>query len=134
MRIVLDASMAVSFVLDDEFTAQSKRALAAIARYGGIVPALWDFEVLNAVRSAERRGRLSPAALTNAVNGLSRLPIERDHGVVDGLRLVTLAREFEISVYDAAYLGLALDLNLPLASLDDGLIAAAGAAGVRLAK
>ena len=131
MRCVLDASMAVSFILDDEFTAQSKRVLARVARDGALVPALWDSEVLNALRSAEKRGRLSPAALANAVHGIEALPIERDHRPADGLRLVTLAREFDLSVYDATYLALALDGNLPLAALDARLVAAAKAAGAQ---
>lgn len=130
MRCVLDASMALSFVLADEFTARSKRTLATIARDGAIVPLLWEFEVANGLRSAERRGRMSAAALTNAIHGLQMLPIERDHRPVDGLRLVTVAREFDLSAYDASYLALALDMNLSLATLDDGLTAAASAAGV----
>ena len=134
MTCVLDASMALSFVLADEFTAKSKRTLATVARGGAIVPALWDFEVMNALRSAEKRGRLSAAALTNAIHGLERLPIERDHRVVDGLRLTAIAREFDVSVYDASFLALSLDVNLPLATLDQRLIAAARASGVTLVK
>ena len=134
MRCVLDASMAVSFVLHDEFTAQGKRVLSRVAREGALVPTLWDSEVLNALRSAERRGRLSPAALANAVHGLAALPIERDHRPVDGMRLTTLAREFDLSVYDATYLALALDHNLPLAALDARLVAAAKLAGAQLVK
>jgi predicted nucleic acid-binding protein len=134
MRCVLDASMAVSFVLDDEFTAQSKRVLALVAREGAMVPAVWEGEVLNALRSAEKRGRLSPAALANAVHGLAALPIERDHQPADGLRLTTLAREFELSVYDAMYLALSLDQNLPLAALDARLVAAAKLAGAQVVR
>jgi predicted nucleic acid-binding protein len=123
--------MALSFVLADEFTSVSRRTLAALARDGAVVPALWDFEVLNALRSAERQGRLTSAALANAIHGLQGLPVERDRRPVDGLRLTSLAAEFDISVYDAAYLALALDANLPLASLDLRLNSAAKAAGVR---
>ena len=134
MKVVLDASMSLSFVLADEFTALSKRTLAALARDGAVVPALWDFEVLNALRSAERRGRLTAAALANAIHGLQGLPVERDRRPVDGLRLTSLAAEFDISVYDAAYLALALDANLPLATLDARLLAAAKLAGAQLVK
>jgi predicted nucleic acid-binding protein len=134
MRCVLDASMAMSFVLDDEFTAQSKRVLALVAREGALVPAVWEAEILNALRSAEKRGRLSPAALANAVHGLASLPIERDHRPADGLRLTTLAHEFDLSVYDAMYLALALDSNLPLAALDARLLAAAKGAGAHIVR
>jgi predicted nucleic acid-binding protein len=130
VRVVLDASMALSFVLADEFTAVSKRTLAGVAREGALVPVLWDFEVINGLRSAERRGRLTAAALTNAIHGLQGLRVERDHRPIDALRLASLAAEFDISAYDAAYLALALDANLPLASLDVRLNSAAKAAGV----
>jgi predicted nucleic acid-binding protein len=131
VRVVLDASMALSFVLADEFTAVSKRTLAGVAREGALVPVLWDFEVINGLRSAERRGRLTAAALTNAIHGLQGLRVERDHRPIDGLRLASLAREFDLSVYDAAYLALAIDADLPLASLDARLTSAGEAAGVR---
>ena len=134
MTLVLDASMAVSFVLADEFTAKSKRALAAVAADGAVVPTLWDLEVVNALASAERRGRLTPAAMTNGLNGLTRLPINRDHRPVDHLRLTALMREFAISGYDATYLALALDDNLALATLDDRLGHAATKAGVHLSR
>jgi predicted nucleic acid-binding protein len=132
MTLVLDASMAVSFVLADEFGSKSKRALAHVADQGAVVPTLWDFEVANALVSAERRRRLTSAALSNALSGLARLPIRRDLRPIDHQRLASVSREFDVSVYDAAYLSLALRDNLPLASLDERLIASATKAGVRI--
>lgn len=129
-RCVLDASMALSFVLADEFTDRSQAALDVISRHGAVVPALWDYEVVNALHAASRRGRLTPAAHANAVRGLGGLPVERDSRPVDWLRLTSLAREHHLSAYDAAYLGLALDLNLGLATLDDRIRIAATSAGI----
>ncbi len=134
MRCALDASITVSFVIADEFSSRSKRALAAVARDGAVVPSLWQFEVLNSLWSAERRGRISISDLTNAISGLDQLPIDVDSRAVDGLRLTARAREFGLSVSDASYLGLALDSNLPLATLDSQLARAATAAGVDLLK
>jgi predicted nucleic acid-binding protein len=122
--------MTLSFVLADEFSADSEHVLSAVARDGAVVPALWDFEVLNGLRSAERRGRLTEAAVTHAWAGLSRLSIERDRSGIDGEHVVALSREHHLSVYDAAYLQLALVRNLPLASLDESLLGAARRAGV----
>jgi predicted nucleic acid-binding protein len=45
-----------------------------------------------------------------------------------------LARRWQRSVYDAQYLELSLRLDLPLASLDRGLLQAAKGAGVLLAE
>lgn len=132
MSCVIDASMALSFVLADEFGTASERTLRTITERGAVAPSLWDYEVLNGLRSAERRGRLTPAALAAAAHGLARLPITIDSHRPDGLRIMDVAREYQLSAYDAAYLALAMDTGLPLATLDDSLATAATKAGVRL--
>lgn len=127
---VLDTSMTLSFVLADEFTPESERVLNEIARQGAVVPTLWDYEVLNALRSAERRGRMTEATTTNALHGLAGLPIERESGPLHGSRVLSVARRYELSAYDAAYLHLAMDHDLPLASLDTRMRSVAADAGV----
>ena len=133
MSCVLDASMTLSFILADAFTAASQRTLDSIAEHGAVAPALWEFEVLNGLRSAEQRGRISEAGITNALRGLAKLPIEQDRRSPDGVRVIGLSREFDVSAYDATYLWLAMEANLPLASLDAGLIRAAHLAGIKIA-
>ena len=64
------------------------------------------------------------AALPIAVDGKPRL-----HAVGNTL---SLARDHNLSAYDAAYLELAMRRGLPLATLDDKLKTAALAAGVVL--
>lgn len=127
---VLDTSMTLSFVLADEFTSESERVLHEIARHGALVPTLWEYEVLNALRSAERQGRMTEASTTNALHGLQGLPIQRDTRALDGQHVLALSRQHRLTAYDAAYVLLALDHNLPLASLDEHMRAAAFEAGV----
>lgn len=131
MRHVLDTSMTLSFVLADEFDAEAERMVAQIARDGAIVPSLWDFEVIDALRSAERRGRLNEVGISTALQGLHALAVERDRRSVDGQRLLSVSREFGLSAYDAAYLVLAIDENMPLATRDVSLLRAAEQAGVK---
>jgi hypothetical protein len=50
--------MALSFVIADEFTAKFKRTLASVVSDGALRADAMDFEVLNAVLSAQIRGRL----------------------------------------------------------------------------
>ena len=116
---VLDTSMTLSFVLADEFTPESEQVLNEVARHGALVPTLWDHEVTNALRNAERRGRMTERATTNALHGLQGLPIERDSRPLDAQHVLSLCRQHEISAYDASYIRLALDQDLPLASLDE---------------
>lgn len=132
MKCVLDASMALSFVLADEFTAESERALSTIAAAGAVVPALWELEVLNGLRSAERRGRITEAAITNALQGLSGLRIETYRHSVDRPQVLAIANRLDLSVYDASYAWVAMQTNLPLATLDSKLGEAAVAAGIAL--
>lgn len=124
--------MALSWILADEFGDRSQRALAIVCEHGAVVPQLWQFEVANGLRSAERRGRITEGAITRALLGLAGLPIEHVGRRPDGQRLVDLARQFELSSYDAAYLSLAIDENLTIATLDAGLERAARQAGVDL--
>lgn len=133
MSLVLDASMALRFVLDDEFDADAEKILTAVATAGAMVPSLWDYEVFTGLRSAERRGRITEAGVAHALHGLAGLPIEHIARRPDGSQLIAIARRYEISVYDASYLRLAMEANLPLASGDVDLRRAAQAAGVALA-
>jgi len=132
VKCVLDASMALSFVLADEFTAESERALSTIAADGALVPALWEFEVLNGLRAAERRGRITEAAITNALQGLSGLRIETHRQSVDRPQVLAIANRLDLSVYDASYAWVAMQTNLPLATLDSRLGKAAASAGIAL--
>ena len=75
MTCVLDASVALSLVLDDEFTAVSEKVISMVSTEGAYVPALWDFEVLNGLRSAERRG--PPSTSTRIGRMPSGSPISR---------------------------------------------------------
>lgn len=84
---------------------------------------------------AERRGRLNGAEVAEARIRLLEMPVAIEDPSLDiaiGLTLV-LAREHNLTVYDAAYLEIAMREGLPLATLDSGLRAAAERAGVELA-
>ena len=132
MKVVLDASVAISFIIIDEFSHQANKALERVAEQGALVPALWDFELANALRSAERRGRISQAGTAQGIAGIKGLDIERVGPPTNLTRLIDVARERDISVYDSSYLALALDRGLPLLTFDTRLGQAAAAAGVHL--
>jgi len=93
---------------------------------------LFRLEVCNVVLVNERRGRISEVDGKAFLRSLARLPIQLDFEPVEP-ELLRLARTFGLSAYDAAYLELALRLDLPLATLDDRLARAGVAAGARLA-
>lgn len=132
MTVVLDASMALSFVLEDEFTEEGSATLAQIAREGALVPALWEVELLNGLRTAEGRGRLPEAAVAHALQAFTALPIRPSTRPVDRIHVLALAKQFTLSACDATYPWTAIAENLPLATKDARLSDAALAAGVPL--
>jgi predicted nucleic acid-binding protein len=91
------------------------------------------FEVANALLALLRRQRIQRDEYDQALLDLgdSRPQID-DEGPLRALDAVSkLAQKYDLSVYDAVYLELALRRNLPLASRDSALNKAAKRTGVR---
>ena len=131
---VLDSSFALAWALPDEASASANRFLRGLPREAELwVPSLWWYEIANALVTAERRGRVSEADALRILELYRGLPLETDSaGGPEALwRFRSLAREHDLSAYDAAYLELAGRRHLTLASLDSKLRRAAARAGVR---
>ncbi|MGB2621235.1 MAG: type II toxin-antitoxin system VapC family toxin [Candidatus Acidiferrum sp.] len=101
-----------------------------------IVPRHWAFEVANSFVIAMRRGRATRLELERAFHALRALPIYTDMtgDATVFTAMVNLAEKHRLSVYDAAYMELAMRSRLPLATLDDDLRAAAASAGIAVLK
>ncbi|MBL8859297.1 MAG: type II toxin-antitoxin system VapC family toxin [Planctomycetes bacterium] len=120
MNLVLDASVALSWCFEDERTDYADSLLDALSEVGAAAPELWAFEVANGLLVAMRKKRIDEDQLTGALEFLHGLPIELSPTPKDRSqgRILELAFESGLSVYDASYLELAERLDLPLASLD----------------
>jgi predicted nucleic acid-binding protein len=123
--------MAIAWVFEDEGP-PPLHILSRVAADGAIVPSLWRLEVASSLRNAVLRRRYTERFVSECLVDLGELPI-----VIDGEtdrhawgRTRELANEHGITVYDAAYLELAMRRKLPLASCDAALIAAARRAGL----
>lgn len=128
--VVIDASVAVGVVSGDETAASALRAWASDGRMM-LAPAVFLIEVANVLVRRRRRP---------AVDVIDDLAFLRDAGVeladrgTDGLEAaIVLADRHTLSVYDATYLWLAMDVDGELATFDQALIRAAQAEGVDLA-
>ncbi len=129
---VLDASVAVAWCFRDEASPAAAALLESMERRTAWVPILWHFEVANLLMQAERRGRATEAGCADFIDTLNALPIETEvamHGRVFG-HVRMLARRHGLTVYDAAYLDVAIQRRIPLATRDRALARAARAAGV----
>jgi predicted nucleic acid-binding protein len=134
-RLVLDASLALAWCFPDEKSAVSEATLDLLSSGGeAFVPVLWPLEVGNALLVAERRKRVTIAQVTAVLQRIAQLPIAVVPLTTDRAfgSILYLARQEQLTEYDAAYLELALREGLPLATLDDDLRRAARRAGIDL--
>jgi predicted nucleic acid-binding protein len=129
---VVDASITLNWLLSDEQSPASDRLLDLVTDKGAIVPSLWRLEIANALQVAVRRNRIDLAYRDTTIQRLQRLPIEVDPETDVHAWSITLhlSDRYRLTVYDAAYLELALRRGLPLASRDQDLVKAALASGV----
>lgn len=127
MPFVLDASTALSLVLEDEksiFVSAAEYTLSKLTEDSAIVPSIFWSEVGNALVVNERRGRLIREQMLDYFQQLKRLPIAISASSVNRF-VLELACRHQLSVYDATYLGLALNEDVALATVDAKLVEAA---------
>ena len=130
---MLDASTTLGWCFENETTATAASTLEHLRDAEAVVPSLWLLELANGLVVAEQRGRITRAESTRFLGLVSELPIRIDPTSTLALTssVLVLARDYELSAYDAAYLELALRGGQPLATLDERLRSAADRAGVR---
>ena len=132
---VADASVAIGWVHPTQATKQTTAMLDAIADGATLeVPALWPLEVANALIVLVRRRKLTENERQAGVGWLRGLRIRVDHemSALAFSQLSELAAAHQLSIYDAAYLELAVRRRLVLGCKDVPLRAAAKHAGVSL--
>jgi predicted nucleic acid-binding protein len=122
--MIVDANVILRAFFPDE---AQERAQAIIEEHvaGRIplkAPDLLPYELANAVWQAERRGRITHAQADEILQAMSGLEIEivsEIWGVPPSWEgMLPLARRFNLSVYDAAYLMLAKEGGEPLLTGD----------------
>lgn len=124
----------MAWCLQDAQSEFASRVLDRLREETATVPDIWAIEVANGLLVAERRSRLSPADAAEAQVLISELPIVLEGQSLDSAlgTLLPLARAHRLTIYDAAYLHLAMREGFPLATLDADLRRAAEAVGVAL--
>jgi predicted nucleic acid-binding protein len=134
VSLVLDTSATLAWIYDEETTEAIRALFDRVADEGAMVPALWRLEVANSLTVAMRRHRIDAEFRRAALADLALLDISTDQHT-DGQawsETLHLADRYRLTVYDAAYLELAQRREVPLATLDQDLRAAAQAAGTAL--
>jgi predicted nucleic acid-binding protein len=131
MPFVIDASTTLCWAFLDETAPSAAAARSRLESDSAVAPGLWWFEVRNALIVNERRKRLQENVTSAFLVLLAKMPISVDRSPNE-TEIMTLARRHRLTVYDAAYLELALRRGEPLATLDRNLAAAAAAESVPL--
>ncbi len=134
MKLVLDASMALAWLFvrqNKEDATCADKVLLALSEAEVFVPSLWHTEIANSLLVAERRRVVTEAQVIDYINRLSALPIITDAATVADRRdlVLALAREHQLTAYDAVYLDLALRTGSILATFDVQLAEAMRSAG-----
>ena len=130
---VLDASMAFAWVLPSQASTAAETLLKRVEEGDEVVvPPLWFLEVANGLLAAERRNTIATPERRLALERLSGLALTIDEAHAQDAfgRTSALAEQYGLSVYDAAYLEVAIRRNLPLGTRDRALRSAAERSGI----
>src|SRR5260221_8628156 len=101
--ILLDASVAASWLLTDELSAYAERVLDEMQRGKPVfVPSLWPLEITNVLFNAERRKRIDAKHRDAAVERVERLPISIVAGptLADLKTIRLLAAKHQLTAYE----------------------------------
>lgn len=125
--LVLDCSVTISWIIQDESNTLASTLLELVTQQGAIVPSIWPLEVGNVLLRAERTKRITSIQRHVAIHALSELLITIDTFTdrYAFLETMELAERHHLTLYDASYLELALRMNIPIATFDKQLQEAA---------
>ena len=96
-----------------------------------VAPVLWRYEVGAVLAKAERNGIIDSQKVADFLTAIRSFDITIDRERTERVltEVYRLAVTYRLTGYDAVYLELALQMNLPLATLDQALAQACRAAG-----
>ncbi len=128
---VLDANVAIEWVIGETPTPVGQRAQEAFADMPVTAPGLFWAETRNILLIKERKGGLDRTEVRAILSSLDGLNVEYDDAF-DPDQTLALGATHGLTIYDALYLELAQRRTAPLATNDRALRRAAEAEGVTL--
>lgn len=126
-RVVLDASVVLKWYLSDELHGQ--KAISLLDRYISdeldiIAPSLLEYEVSNGLIIAQKRGRIREEKILSAIEGFLSLGIKLVNLSAVYPKVFDYCRTYNCSVYDASYMAVAHEENMPMVTADELLYSA----------
>lgn len=122
--VVVDASVILKWYLDDE--KDSQKALSLLARYVSdeleiIAPSLLEYEVVNGLIIAQKRGRIKEEKIITAISGFIDLGIKLKSLLHLYHKVLHYCKTYNRSAYDASYMAIADEEGIPMITSDRGL-------------
>ncbi len=130
---ILDASVALACVLPDEKTPDLVYWIdTLLIRGDALVPAHWWAEVGNGLLMAARRNRITNAVVETSLQDLIDFDVFISEQLASEQILDTakISQAHNLTMYDAFYVKLALETELPLVAFDRKMTAAAMAMNI----
>ena len=117
----------MAWCFEDESTDYTDAILDKLKESAAVVPTIWPLEIANVLLLAAKNKRITEVQSSSFVDALSALPIVVDPSTTSRAMhsIFVLAHQSDLTIYDAAYLELAMREKIPLLTLDKGLIKAA---------
>lgn len=131
--LVIDASALGPIFFEDEADRIAELE-ALIVSEDIIVPACWSFEIANMILMAVRKQRIAPDSQAELLALATGFQVVQDDASIHAALSASfaMASRHNLTVYDAAYLELAIRRGAALATLDKALVRAAQAEHVRV--
>lgn len=124
VAFVVDNSVAIAWLYPGQATAYTERLLENLAESTLHTAFIWPAEFANAASMMVKRGLLTDELGTEMIRMGGTIGLIIDRAPPDLSRLYQISRRHSLSVYDAAYLELAMRLGIPLATRDTALTTA----------
>lgn len=120
-QVVIDASVALKWYLDDEEL--GTKAINILTHYVSgdlniFAPSLLEYEVMNGLKIAQKRGRIDKNTIQAAIEGFFNLEIKVYNASHFYNEVLDIVSSHDISSYDASYLALAENEKTPFVTAD----------------